>query len=102
IFKDRVRIHHQTATGEPQQLTPPGTASFCVAASAAEKRDYGERVTCRQPPSRNIFQKVESNEMSRHPYTVKLVSYPIELRSSGAPLTKKKRRKKRKPDPVEN
>ncbi|MGF6243295.1 hypothetical protein P3T42_005059, partial [Paraburkholderia sp. GAS38] len=44
IFKDRVRIHHQTGTA----LQPPGTASFCVAASAAEKRDYGESFSPRQ------------------------------------------------------
>ncbi|MFM0667387.1 hypothetical protein, partial [Paraburkholderia sediminicola] len=36
--------HHVSSTSQP-----PGTASFCVAASAAEKRDYGERLTRRQP-----------------------------------------------------
>ncbi|WP_219908284.1 hypothetical protein, partial [Paraburkholderia sp. BL18I3N2] len=47
IFKDRFRIHHQTGTA---LLTsqPPGTASFCVAASAAEKRDYEELSLRRQ------------------------------------------------------
>ncbi|WP_216668915.1 hypothetical protein, partial [Paraburkholderia xenovorans] len=69
IFKDRVRIHHQTATGEPQQLTPPGTASFCVAASAAEKRDYGERVTRRQPPFVNfLLTRRRSTPESLAPY----------------------------------
>src|SRR5215469_6721503 len=35
VFKDQSR----TSQRPPQ---PPGTASFCVAASAAEKRDYGD------------------------------------------------------------
>ncbi|MFM0298145.1 MULTISPECIES: hypothetical protein, partial [Paraburkholderia] len=54
-----------------------GTASFCVAASAAEKRDYGERETYRQPPSRNIFQKVEEHRNRPHSDTANLVSHPI-------------------------
>ncbi|MFL9903843.1 hypothetical protein PQR71_37925, partial [Paraburkholderia fungorum] len=40
------------STSTPQ---PPGTASFCVAASAAEKRDYGERSAGRQPPFVNFL-----------------------------------------------
>jgi hypothetical protein len=44
IFKDRLRIHHRSRTA----LQPPGTASFCVAASAAEKRDYEESFSLRQ------------------------------------------------------
>ncbi|MFM0183099.1 hypothetical protein PQR52_31815, partial [Paraburkholderia aspalathi] len=45
IFKDRVRIHYRSAAS----LQPPGTASFCVAASAAEKRDYeGSFSLCQQ------------------------------------------------------
>src|SRR3954469_10268532 len=42
VFKDR--FAHFTA---PTQ--PPGTASFCVAASAAEKRDYEDSLSVRQP-----------------------------------------------------
>jgi hypothetical protein len=44
IFKDRLRIHHQNRAA----LQLPGTASFCVAASAAEKRDYEESFSLRQ------------------------------------------------------
>ncbi|WP_229758299.1 hypothetical protein, partial [Paraburkholderia caffeinilytica] len=57
VFKDQLRIHHQNRTGS--HPSPPGTASFCVAASAAEKRDYGERPAGRQSPPCNYFQKVE-------------------------------------------
>ncbi|WP_217468637.1 hypothetical protein, partial [Paraburkholderia fynbosensis] len=48
IFKDR-SAHAQ------RPLQPPGTASFCVAASAAEKRDYGDRPPWRQAPSVNFL-----------------------------------------------
>ncbi|WP_217468659.1 hypothetical protein, partial [Paraburkholderia fynbosensis] len=41
IFKDR-SAHAQ------RPLQPPGTASFCVAASAAEKRDYEGSFSFRQ------------------------------------------------------
>jgi hypothetical protein len=47
IVKDQVRIHYQTSTA----LQLPGTASFCVAASAAEKRDYEELSLRRQQVS---------------------------------------------------
>jgi hypothetical protein len=47
IFKDRLRIHHQNRAA----LQLPGTASFCVAASAAEKRDYEELSLQRQQVS---------------------------------------------------
>ncbi|WP_429250390.1 hypothetical protein, partial [Paraburkholderia sp. GAS333] len=33
---------------KPRPLQPPGTASFCVAASAAEKRDYEGSFSFRQ------------------------------------------------------
>jgi hypothetical protein len=49
VFKDRSASLHAALP------PPPGTASFCVAASAAEKRDYEERVTGRQPPSTNFL-----------------------------------------------
>ncbi|WP_278500058.1 hypothetical protein, partial [Paraburkholderia fungorum] len=54
IFKDRVRIHYRIRTVLPTCATT-GTASFCVAASAAEKRDYGDRLPRRQPPSANFL-----------------------------------------------
>ncbi|MEC5409996.1 hypothetical protein VOM14_31185, partial [Paraburkholderia sp. MPAMCS5] len=41
VFKD----HSLTSRRPPQ---PPGTASFCVAASAAEKRDYEDSFSFRQ------------------------------------------------------
>ncbi|MGF6905297.1 hypothetical protein P3T22_006590, partial [Paraburkholderia sp. GAS348] len=46
-----------TTEPAPRCITsqPPGTASFCVAASAAEKRDYEERPTGRQPPFVNFL-----------------------------------------------
>jgi hypothetical protein len=44
IFKDRVRNHHPNRTCH----STTGTASFCVAASAAEKRDYEESFSFRQ------------------------------------------------------
>ncbi|WP_208647842.1 hypothetical protein, partial [Paraburkholderia fungorum] len=47
IFKDRVRIHYRIRTVSPT-CTTTGTASFCVAASAAEKRDYEELSLHRQ------------------------------------------------------
>ncbi|WP_220444987.1 hypothetical protein, partial [Paraburkholderia sp. DHOC27] len=43
IFKDRSAFTTETAP-----TSPPGTASFCVAASAAEKRDYEELPLDRQ------------------------------------------------------
>ncbi|WP_217479643.1 hypothetical protein, partial [Paraburkholderia rhynchosiae] len=42
IFKDRSAFPALPAT------TLSGTASFCVAASAAEKRDYEGSFSCRQ------------------------------------------------------
>src|SRR5258708_22014902 len=51
IFKDRVRIHYRNRTARcwhQSTSQPPGTASFCVAASAAEKRDYEELPLRRQ------------------------------------------------------
>jgi hypothetical protein len=52
IFKDRLRIHYQNRTAhcrhQPPTSQPPGTASFCVAASAAEKRDYEGSFSFRQ------------------------------------------------------
>ncbi|WP_287189158.1 hypothetical protein, partial [Paraburkholderia sp.] len=44
IFKDHVRAHHP----KPCPLSTSGTASLHVAASAAEKRDYEERLLRRQ------------------------------------------------------
>ncbi|WP_219849052.1 hypothetical protein, partial [Paraburkholderia sp. BL21I4N1] len=47
IFKDRLRTHYRSRT-RVANITTTGTASFCVAASAAEKRDYGELSLRRQ------------------------------------------------------
>ncbi|WP_219849045.1 hypothetical protein, partial [Paraburkholderia sp. BL21I4N1] len=47
IFKDRLRTHYRSRT-RVVNLTTTGTASFCVAASAAEKRDYEGSFSFRQ------------------------------------------------------
>jgi hypothetical protein len=56
VFKDR-----SASRGAAPASTTRHCVPFCVAASAAEKRDYGERPATRQPLSANFFARPAQN-----------------------------------------
>ncbi|WP_218002397.1 hypothetical protein, partial [Paraburkholderia fungorum] len=75
IFKDRVRIHYRTRTVSPTRATI-GTASFCVAASAAEKRDYEELSLHRQ----QVFITFSTRSRRSNPCHDWLSRFPVPRR----------------------